>query len=126
MPKGRWAMKDLDRFLEYLAAVVFVCVGLANIFGMKRRPRSLGARSAVPANRFEKRLLTAVGLVQIAAALILIPPHSFSSAVAPWAAAGLLLVTLAGAMYQLRHRESAVPNLALFLLTVLVVVGRWM
>jgi hypothetical protein len=48
------------------------------------------------------------------------------SALAPWAAAGLVLVTLYGAIYHTRRHETAVPNLALFLLVMFVVIGRWM
>jgi hypothetical protein len=47
-------------------------------------------------------------------------------AIAPWAAAGLVLVTLYGAIYHMRRHETAVPNVTLFLLMMFVVVGRWM
>jgi hypothetical protein len=46
--------------------------------------------------------------------------------IAPWAAAGLVLITLYGALYHMRRHETAVPNLTLFLLVMFVVIGRWM
>src|ERR1700691_3454025 len=119
-------MNSLDRFMEYLVVGVFLCVGLAKIFSYKRRPRSLGAQSAVLPFGLSYASLVAVGLFQIVAALVLVMPLSSMSAIAPWAAAGLVCVTLAGATFHMRRHESAVPNLTLFLLVMFVVVGRWM
>ena len=119
-------MNNLDRFIEYLAAGVFLCVGLARIFSYKRRPRPLGAQSADLPFGLPYGSLVAVGLFQIAAALVLVMPIASLSTIAPWAVAGLVSLTLAGALYRMRREESAVPNLTLFLLVMLVVVGRWM
>ncbi|MGO8933800.1 MAG: DoxX family protein [Terracidiphilus sp.] len=119
-------MNSLDRFMEYLVAGVFLCVGLARIISYKRRPKPLGAQSAGLPFGLPYEALLAVGVFQIVAAVILVAPLSFMAAFAPWAAAGLVLVTLYGAIYHMRRHETAVPNLALFLLVMFVVVGRWM
>ena len=119
-------MNSLDRFMEYLVAGVFLCVGLARIISYKRRPKPLGAQSAGLPFGLPYEALVAVGVFQILAALALVTPLSFMPTIAPWAAAGLVLVTLYGAIYHMRRHETAVPNLTLFLLVMFVVVGRWM
>jgi hypothetical protein len=119
-------MNNLDRIMEYLVAGVFLCVGLARILSYRRRPKPLGAQSAGLPFGLPYGALVAVGVFQIVAALVLITPLSFVTMIAPWAAAGLVLVTLAGALYHMRRHESAVLNLTLFLLVMFVVVGRWM
>jgi DoxX-like family len=119
-------MNNLDRSMEYLAAGVFLCVGVAKIVSYRRRPKPLGAQSADLPFGLPYGTFLAVGLFQIAAALVLVTPLASLSAIAPWAVAGLLCLTLAGAMYHTRRHESAVPNLALFLLAMFVAVGRWM
>jgi hypothetical protein len=119
-------MNSLDRVMEYLVAGVFLCVGFAKIMRYKRRPKPLGAQSASLPFGLPHDALVAVGVFQIVAALVLITPLAFLPALAPWAVAGLVLVTLYGALYHMRRDESAVPNLTLFLLVMFVVVGRWM
>jgi hypothetical protein len=119
-------MNSLDRFMEYVVAVVFVCVGCARIMSYRRRPKPLGAQSAGLPFGLPYGSLVAVGIFQIVAALVLVVPVSFFPAFAPWAAAGLVFVTLTGALYHMHRHESAVPNLTLFLLLMFVVVGRWM
>jgi hypothetical protein len=126
MRESGWAMNNLDRIMEYLVAGVFLCVGLARILSYRRRPKPLGAQSAGLPFGLPYGALVAVGVFQIVAALVLITPLSFVTMIAPWAAAGLVLVTLAGALYHMRRHESAVLNLTLFLLVMFVVVGRWM
>lgn len=126
MKEGRWTVNSLDRFMEYVVAAVFLCVGCGRILSYKRRPKPLGAQSAGLPFGLPYGSLVAIGVFQIAAALALITPVSFFAAFAPWAAAGLVFVTLAGALYHMRRHESAVPNLTLFLLVMFVVVGRWM
>lgn len=119
-------MNSLDRLMEYLVAVVFLCVGLTRILSYRRRPKPVGAQSAGLPFGLPYWSLVAVGVFQIVAALALLTPLSFSPQIAPWAAAGLIFVTLTGALYHMRRDESAVPNLTLFLLVMFVVVGRWM
>jgi len=119
-------MNNLDRFLEYLVVAVFVCVGCARILSYRRRPKPLGAQSAGLPFGLPYWALLVVGVFQIAAALALVAPGATFAAVAPWAAAGLALVTLYGALFHMRRHETFVPNVTLFLLVLLVAVGRWM
>ena len=119
-------MNSLDSLMEYLAAGVFLCVGLARIISYKRRPKPLGAQSAGLPFGLPYEALIAVGVFEIVAALILVAPLPFMSAIAPWAVAGLVLVTLYGAIYHMRRQETPVPNVTLFFLVMFVVLGRWM
>jgi uncharacterized membrane protein HdeD (DUF308 family) len=120
-------MNNLDRLLEYLVVAVFVCVGCARIVSYRRRPKPLGAQAAGLPFGLPYGALVAIGVFQIVAALVLlVTPVSSFAALAPWAAAGLALVTLYGALYHMRRHETAVPNVTLFLLVLLVAVGRWM
>src|ERR1700678_3769979 len=86
-----WAMNNLDRYMEYLVAGVFLCVGFTRILTYRRRPKPLGAQSASLPFGLPYGTLVAVGLFQIVAALALLTPLSFSPPIAPWAAAGLVL-----------------------------------
>jgi len=120
-------MNSLDRFMEYLVAGVFVCVGLAKIWSYQRRPKPLGAQRARLPFGLPYGLIIAAGLFEIVAALALLTPSSFLPQVmiAPLAIAGLALLTGTGAFYHMRRHETAVPNLILFLLVMFVAVARW-
>jgi len=72
--KAGGTMNSLDRFMEYLVAGVFVCVGLRSIYSYKRRPRALGAREMSLPFGVPYWSVIAVGLFEIAAALALVMP----------------------------------------------------
>ena len=121
-------MNSLDRFMVYLVAGVFLCVGLAKIWSYRRRPKPLGAQPAPLPFGLPYGLVIAIGLFEVLAALALPTPYSFLPhvMVAPLGIAGLALLTWAAAFYHLRRHETAVPNLVLFLLVMFVAVARWM
>lgn len=121
-------MNSLDRFMEYLVAGVFLCVGIAKILSYRRRPKALGAQPARLPFGLPYGWLVAVGLFEVVAALALITPFNLMPQVtlAQLAAAGLVLLTIAAALYHMRRRESAIPNVVLLLLILFVIVGRWM
>jgi hypothetical protein len=125
--KAGGKMNALDRFMEYFVAGVFLCVGLAKIWSYQRRPKPLGAQPARLPFGLPYGLVIAVALFEVLAALALPTPYSFLPHVmiAPLAIAGLALLTWSAAFYHMRRRESAVPNLALFLLVMFVAVARW-
>jgi VIT1/CCC1 family predicted Fe2+/Mn2+ transporter len=120
-------MNSLDRFMEYLVAGVFLCVGLAKIWSYRRRPKPLGAQRARLPFGLPHGLVVAVGLFEVLAALALLTPYSFlpQAMIAPLAIAGLALLTWSAAFYHIRRHESAVPNLVLFLLVMFVALARW-
>jgi VIT1/CCC1 family predicted Fe2+/Mn2+ transporter len=120
-------MNNLDRFMEYLVAGVFLCVGIAKIWSYQRRPKPLGAQRAGFPIALPYGLVIAAGLFEVVAALALLTPYSFLPhvMVAPLAIAGLALLTGVGAVYHMRRHETAVPNVILFLLVMFVAVARW-
>jgi hypothetical protein len=124
--EGRRTMNNLDRLLEYLVVAVFVCVGCARIVSYRRRPKPLGAQRARLPFGLPYEWTIAVGVLEIAASLSLLMPFSFLRALVPIAVAFLALLTMSAAIYHARRHEPAIPNLALFLLVLLVSVGRWM
>jgi hypothetical protein len=120
-------MNSLDRFMEYVVAGVFLCVGIAKIWNFQRRPKPLGAQRARLPFGLPYGIVIAVGVFEVVAALALLTPYSFMPQVmiAPLAIAGLALLTGTAAFYHMRRHESAVPNLVLFLLVMFVAVARW-
>lgn len=121
-------MNSLDRFMVYLVAGVFLCVGLAKIWSFRYRPKPLGAQPATLPFGLPYGLVIVVGLFEVLAALALPTPYSFLPHVmiAPLGIVGLALLMWAAAVYHLRRHETAVPNLVLFLLVMFVAVARWM
>lgn len=130
-------MSSLDRFMEYLTAAIFLCVGLNEVLRYWRGPRARGAeqtrlpQTRLPQTRlpFElphKAMLT-IGLLQIVAALALVVPFG------PWAQATrvgvaaitLALLTLIAGIDHLRRHISVAPAAVLLLLTIFILVGRW-
>jgi hypothetical protein len=124
---GAKNMNSLDRFMEYLVAGVFLCVGLAKIWSYRRRPKPLGAQRAHLPFGLPYELVIVVGLFEVLAALALVTPYSLlpHAMIAPLAVAGLALLTWFAAFYHMRRHESPVPNLVLFLLVMFVAVARW-
>ena len=120
-------MISLDRFMEYVVAGVFLCVGLAKIWSHWRKPRPLGARPASFPVALPYGLVIAAGLFEVVAALALMSPYSSLPhvMVAPLAMAGLALLTGIGVVYHMRRHETPVPNMILFLLVLLVAYARW-
>ena len=118
-------MNYLDRFMEALVAIVFLCVGIMNIVSYKRRPRALGARQATLPFGLPNWAFVLVGLFEIVAATALVVPFGpFPPAnVALIAASGLAFLTLAAALFHMRRQETAVPSAVLFLLALFVIVG---
>lgn len=119
-------MNNLDQFIEYLAAGVFVCIGCVRVAGYRRRPKTPDAQSMRLPFGAPRQLSVAIGVLEIAAALMLAVPASLLPALAPLAVTFLALLTISAAIYQMRRHETPVPNIALFLLVLLVAVGRWM
>ena len=113
-------MNSLDRPMEFLAATVFLLVGISKICSYKRRPKSLGAAESLIFPRFPYWCVAAVGLLEMAAALTLISP----STLALFACAMLVGTTAAACLFRHSRSESPAPTLALLLLVVFVICGR--
>jgi hypothetical protein len=70
--------------------------------------------------------IAVVGVLEIAAALVLLAPLGIvpPAMLELLAAATLALLTMAAGIYHVRRHESAAPAAVLFLLTLFVIVGR--
>ena len=112
--------------MEFVLAGVFLCSGLARIFGYKRRLVLAGVGQVFAPLELPRGRVVAIGLFEIVAALALvIPITSVSAAVrVPTAAACLALLAVAACIYRVRHDEECAPTVALFLLAAFVVFGH--
>jgi uncharacterized membrane protein YphA (DoxX/SURF4 family) len=119
-------MNNLDRFMEFLVAGIFLWAGLRRIFNYRRRPRALGARHRQLPLGIPYAAIVAVGLFEIVAALAIVTQYGpFSQVtVVRLAAVGLGVLTAVAAIYRVRLKESAAPTIALFLMVMFVLVGR--
>jgi hypothetical protein len=120
-------MNSLDRFMEYLAAGVFLWIGVRNIYSYTRRPKALGAGQTRLPMGLPYGAIVAVGLFEVVAALALVAPIGFwpQATLVRLAAVGLAGLMVASSIHHVRRQESAAPTVALFLLTLFVLVGRW-
>ena len=121
-------MNYLDPVMEYLVVGVFLCVGFAKISRFNRRPKPLGAQRASYSFGSPYASGLAIGIFEIVAASALLISISFHAQIifAQLAVVGLALLTMSAAFYHMRRRETAVPNIILFLLVMFVAVARWM
>ena len=119
-------MDNLVPIMQFLLAALFLFYGFSRILAcFARESRLAGSgflRMGLP--RYAK---CAIGLFEIAAALLLVLPVQLwqLNNLPQLAAAGLAVFTAAAAIYLARRKESAVPVIALFLMALFVVIGRW-
>ena len=114
-------MTSLDYFMGYLAAAVFLIAGVVRINAYRSRPKTLGARAKQLPFGLPYVCMVAVGVVEIASALALLATQGTVVLMAAVMLAGL---AVAGGIYHLERRETAVPSVVLFLLALFVIVGR--
>src|ERR1700733_6857994 len=102
---GIWDLRVWDQFAVYFVAGLFLCVGLAKIFGYKRRPRALGAQPARSPLGWRYAGIAAVGVFEVAAAVALAMPSGVlpQAALAQVALAGLALLTVTAGVYHARR-----------------------
>jgi hypothetical protein len=119
-------MNSLDWFAQVLLAAIFLVAGLSKVFAFQWETAMKSGPSlrCIGVPRTPSLLLA---LLEIALALVLIVPlNIWQPEILPsLAAAGLGMLTLFVALYRFRRNEHASPMIALFLLTLFVIVGRW-
>jgi len=120
-------MNSLDRFAQILVAGIFLFAGLSKILAFRPQTRSQTGPTG-RAHELPPRVTFAIAVIEIAGALGLVAPLVLwqTDLLPGLAAVGLAILTLAVSIYHVRHKEPAAPMLALFCLTLLVIVGRWM
>jgi len=114
-------------FAQILMAGLFLFAGFTKIFARRSEDvvHPLSPGFALPGMRYE--IVTVIGLLEIAFAICLVLPVDLlpPNVVPRLAAAGLALLMIVISVYHTRRHETAVPQVVLFLMAVLVIVGRW-
>jgi uncharacterized membrane protein YphA (DoxX/SURF4 family) len=121
------SMSTVLWFAQILMAGVFLFAGFSKIF-VRRTQSSVQPLSpgfALPGMRPE--FASAIALLEIAFAICLVLPVDLLPpyVVPRIAAAGLALLMIFLSVYHARRNETAVPQVVLFLMALLVIVGRW-
>lgn len=110
-------MNNLDRFMEFLVAAVFLLVGLSKIFSYRYR-REPGTSEL--AAEFPYWCAALVGLFEMGAAMALVTPFELTL----FAAVALALSTIITGLYRVSVQKPAAPAVVLFLLVLFVICGR--
>jgi hypothetical protein len=120
-------MNGLEWFAQLMLAGLFLIEGFVRIFSYRRQVKPFPDWPLFASIRLPVELAAAIGVMEIAGALALwVPAHLWPPDVLPrFAAAGLALLAVAGGVYHMRRREPSAPNLTVFLLALLVILGRW-
>jgi uncharacterized membrane protein len=120
-------MNGLLWIAQLILAGVFLLVGVSKIVAYEKLVKVLEARSKTGPIGMSRGQAAVVGLLEIAGALGVIIPAYLGT---PYffvllAAGGLALLMVAAGIYHLLRQESAAPSVALFLLALFIIVGRW-
>ena len=120
-------MNGLHWTAQILLAAVFLFAGFSEIFSFRRRAAALPGGVTLGFDGLPYELALVIGVAEIVGALALVVPVDLwpPDILPRLAAATLGLLTVAGGIYHQRRRESAAPNVALFLLALFVIVARW-
>jgi uncharacterized membrane protein YphA (DoxX/SURF4 family) len=123
-------MEAMNTFLwivQLLMAGVFIFTGAGKVLAYDQLIKAVEARSKGGKIGISRGLAAQVGLLEIVGAVGLLlpmdlwPPHIVVRA----AAAGLALLMVIAGIYHVRRKETAAPDVVLFLMGVFVIVGRW-
>jgi uncharacterized membrane protein YphA (DoxX/SURF4 family) len=112
---------------QILLAAIFLVTGFTKVFAYNKLIDTVEARMKGGAAGISRGLASFIGLAEIAGALGVLTPAALVPAhlVVRLAAAGLALIMVLAGIYHLRREEPAAPTVALFLLALFVIVGRW-
>jgi uncharacterized membrane protein YphA (DoxX/SURF4 family) len=120
-------MNTLLWIVQIVLAGVFLFTGFSKIFAYGQVVKMMETKSKAGRIGVSRGQAVLVGLLEIAGAVGLLAPMD------PWppyillrlAAGGLALLMVAAGIFHIRRKESAAPSVALFLLALFVIVGRW-
>ena len=120
-------VSDLIWDSQLLLSGVFLFAGFSRILALGRRESVPATLAGIGLNGLPPRATLAVAIFEIAGAVALVlPMNSWPPyLLAQLAAAALALLTVVAIIHQARRQEFAAPSVALFLLALSVVVGRW-
>jgi hypothetical protein len=121
------SMNTLDWFAQILLAGVFLIDGCRRIFVCSQQAESRSSGAGKDGIAMPLGAACAVGLVEIAGATgLVVPVHAWQPDIVPMLATAVLLI-LAGAslIYHIQRRQPAAPVVAVFLLVLFAIIGRW-
>lgn len=120
-------MNTLLWLAQILLAGIFFITAAGKLFAYDRVVKVVEARSkgrAMGMSRSQAAVVAIaeiVGAVAVLAPVSLEPPHLVVLVAAGW----LALIMIGAGIYHMARQESAAPSIALFLLALFVIVGRW-
>ena len=120
-------MNGLLWIAQMILAGVFAFTGASKLFAYERLVKTLESRSKSGRTGMSRGQAAAIGLLEIAGALGVLTPAALVPAhlAVRLSAGGLALLMVAAGIYHLRRQEPAAHVVALFLLALFVIVGRW-
>jgi hypothetical protein len=120
-------MNNLLWGVQILFAGVFLFTAAGKLFDYDQLVRVIEGRSRGKPIGISRLQAIVLGLGEAAGATGLLIPASIegSHRIVVYSAVWLCLLMIGAGIYHLRRRDSATPPVVLFLLTLLVIVGRW-
>jgi uncharacterized membrane protein YphA (DoxX/SURF4 family) len=112
---------------QILLAGVFLYAGFSSLFSQDRQAHLLRIRSLGVNNGLPQGWAAVIDVIEIIGALCLLAPIDIwpQYILIRIAATGLALLMIAVGIYHARRREPATPAVTLFMVALLVIVGRW-
>jgi hypothetical protein len=112
---------------QLILAGVFLSTGFGKIIAYNKLSKVVETRSKGRPIGVTQQHAAILGVVEIFWALGEIIPFHFAF---PWlvvlvSSLSLAILMIGATLYHVRRKESAVPSISLFLLALLVIVGRW-
>jgi uncharacterized membrane protein YphA (DoxX/SURF4 family) len=119
-------MNHLDWFVQILLAGIFLFAGLSKLFAFQRKAEVPQTGPSCRGFGLPSTMAVGIALLEIAGALALVVPLiMWQPAILPLAAAtGFALLSLAICVYHYRRGEFTAPVVALFLLSLFVIIGN--
>ncbi|MGA2850782.1 MAG: DoxX family protein [Terracidiphilus sp.] len=113
--------------VQIIMAGVFIFTGAGKVLAYDKLKQVVEARSKGKPIGMSRGLAAQVGLLEIIGAIgLILPMDLFPPHLLMLSAAGCLgLLMIFGAIYHISRQDSAVPDVVLFLMALLVIVGRW-
>ena len=120
-------MNGFEWLAQLVLTGVFLFDGFSRILSYRQPAQPQPARPGVGSIRLPYELAVAIGIAEIVGALALwVPASLWPPDILPRvAASALALLAVAGSIYHMRRKEPSAHNLAVFLLAVFVMLGRW-
>jgi uncharacterized membrane protein YphA (DoxX/SURF4 family) len=119
-------MNGLLWIAQLILAAVFFVAAFGKLFAYEKLSMVVESAKGKPVVLSHREAIL-VAIAEIAGAVGVLMPNSVAPPhlVVLCAASWLALIMVGAGIYHVRRRESAAPNVAVFLLALFVMVGRW-